>query len=83
MSSVHTHTEGWTICKLSQSVDFGVSFNISVCEDGFHLGECVFRQNNFFFISVSNLASGVIVKLKYLKVSHCFILSPLQRILHT
>ena len=36
-----------------------------------------------FFISVSHLASGVIVKPKYLKVSTCFILSPLQRILHT
>ena len=34
-------------------------------------------------ISVWHLASGVIVKLKYLKVSTCFILSPLQGILHT
>ena len=66
------------------NVDFGVSFDIfSVCEDGLHLGECVFKQTIFFFISVSHLASGVIVKPKYLKVSNCFILSPLQRILHT
>ena len=36
-----------------------------------------------FFISVSHLASGVIVKPKYLKVCTCFILSPLQRILPT
>ena len=35
------------------------------------------------FISVLHLASGVIVKPTYLKVSTCFILSPLQRILHT
>ena len=34
-------------------------------------------------ISVSHLASGVMVKAKYLKVSTCFILSPLQIILHT
>ena len=32
------------------------------------------------FISVSHLASGVIVKPKYLKVPTCF---PLQRIVHT
>ena len=31
------------------------------------------------FISVSHLASGVIVKPKYLNVPICFILSPLQR----
>ena len=36
-----------------------------------------------FFISVSHLASGVILKPKYLNVSTCFILSPLQRMLHT
>ena len=36
-----------------------------------------------FFISVSHLASGVIVKPLYLKVSTRFILSPLQRILPT
>ena len=36
-----------------------------------------------FFISVSHLASGIIVKPKYLKVPTCFILSPLQRMLHT
>ena len=27
------------------SVDFGVNFDISVGEDGLHLGECVFRQS--------------------------------------
>ena len=36
-----------------------------------------------FFISLSHLASGVILKPKYLKVSTCFILSPVQRISHT
>ena len=36
-----------------------------------------------FFVSVSHLASGVIVKPKYLKVPTCFILSPLQIMLHT
>ena len=36
-----------------------------------------------FFISVSHLASGVIVKPKYLKVPICFILFPLQRMIHT
>ena len=36
-----------------------------------------------FFISVSHLASGVMIKPKYLQVSTCFILSPLQRMLHT
>ena len=66
-----------------QRVDFGVNFDISVVEDELYLGECVFRQSYFFFISVSHLASGVIVKPRYLKVSTCFILSPLQRILHT
>ena len=35
-----------------------------------------------FFISVSHLASGVIVKPKHLKAPTCFILSPLQRMLH-
>ena len=35
-----------------------------------------------FFISVSYLAYGVIVKFKNLKVSTCFILSPLQRMSH-
>ena len=41
-----------------------------------HFGECV-------FIYVSHLASGVIVKPKYLNVPSCFILSSLQRMLHT
>ena len=36
-----------------------------------------------FFISVSHLASGVIVKPNYSKMPNCFILSPLQRMLHT
>ena len=35
-----------------------------------------------FFICVSHLASGVIVKPKYLILPTCFILSPLQRMLH-
>ena len=42
MSSIHFHTEGWTICF--QSVDFDVNSDISVGEDGLHFGECVFRQ---------------------------------------
>ena len=64
-----------------QSVDFGVNFDIFVGGDGLYLGECVFRQNySFLYFCV---AYGVIVKPKYLKVSTCFILSPLQRILHT
>ena len=36
-----------------------------------------------FFIFVSHLASGVIVKHNYLKVPNCFIISPLQIMLHT
>ena len=36
-----------------------------------------------FFIPMSHLVSGVIVKPKYLKVLTCFILSSLQRMLHT
>ena len=36
-----------------------------------------------FFISVLHLASGVIVKPRYLKAPTCFILSPLQSMLHT
>ena len=31
-----------------QSLDFGVNSNISVGEDGIHLGACVFRQSHFF-----------------------------------
>ena len=42
VSSIHFHTEGWTICF--QSVDFDVNSDISVGEDGLHFGECVFRQ---------------------------------------
>ena len=56
-----------------QSVDFGV--NISVGEDGPHFGECIFRQSYFYLYSVSHLASGVIVKPNYLKVSTCLFLS--------
>ena len=63
-----------------QGVDFGVNSDISVGEDGLHLGECVFRQS---CSSMSHLASGIIVKPRYLKVSTCFVLSPLLRILHT
>ena len=37
----------------------------------------------FQFISVSYLASGVIVKPKYFKMPTRFIPSPLQRMLHT
>ena len=64
-----------------QSVDIGVNSDISVGEDGLRLDECVFRKNySFLYFCV---ASGVIVKSKYLKVPTCFILSPLQRMLHT
>ena len=66
-----------------QRIDFGVNSDISVGEDGLLLGECVFRQSFFFFISMSHLAPGVSVKSKYLKVPTCFILSPLQRMSHT
>ena len=31
-----------------QSLDFGVNSDISVGEDGIHLGACVFRQSHFF-----------------------------------
>ena len=41
------------------------------------------EKDILFFISVSHLASGVIVKPKYLKVPTCFILSPFHRMLHT
>ena len=66
-----------------QSVDFGVNFDISVGEDGFHLGNVSKDKAILFFTSMSHLASGVIVKSKCLKVPTCFILSPLQRMLHT
>ena len=36
----------------------------------------------FFCISLSHLTSGVIVKPNYLNMLTCFILSPLQRLLH-
>ena len=65
-----------------QSVDFGVNSDISVGADGLHLGECIFKAI-LFSISVSHLVSGVILKPKYLKVPICYILSPLQRMLHT
>ena len=66
-----------------QSVDFGVNSEISVGENELHLGECIFRQSySCLFIYVSHLASGVIVKPKYLKGPTCFKLFPLQRILH-
>ena len=39
-----------------QSVDFGVNSDISVGEDGLHLGECVFRQSYFFLYAC--VASG-------------------------
>ena len=40
-----------------QSVDFGVNCDISVGEDGLHLGECVFRHiYSFLYFCV---ASGV------------------------
>ena len=41
------------------------------------------NKDILFFIYVSHLASGVIVKPKYLKVPTCFIICPLQRMLHT
>ena len=62
-----------------QSVNFGVNSDISDDEDGVYLGECVFYNAILFFISVSHLASRVIVKPNYLKVSTCFILTPLHR----
>ena len=38
-----------------QSVDFGVNFDISVGEDGLHLGECVFRQSySFLYFCVAS-----------------------------
>ena len=68
-----------------QSVDFGVKSDtcISVGEDGLLFGECVFRQSYSFLYFWSHLAYGVVVKHKYLKEPTCFILSPLQRMLHT
>ena len=50
-----------------QSVDFDLKSDISV--------------GILFFISVSLLASGFIVKPKYSKMPTCFILSSLQRML--
>ena len=62
-----------------QSADVGVNFDISVDEEGLHLGECVFRRSySFLHFCVASGASGVIVKPKYLRVPSCFILSPLQ-----
>ena len=50
---------------------------------GFILVNVSLDKAILLFISVPHLASGVIVKPKYLKVFTCFILSPLQRMLHT
>ena len=56
-----------------QSVYLGVNFDISVGEDGLHLSCTVsLDEAILFFVSVAHLASGVIVKPKYLKVSTCF-----------
>ena len=44
VSSIHIHAEGWTI-EGFQRADFGVNSDISVGEDGLHLGVCVFRQS--------------------------------------
>ena len=57
-----------------QRVDFGINSDISIGVDG----EAV-----LYFIYVAHLVSGVIVKPKYLKVFNCFILSLLQRMIHT
>ena len=38
---------------------------------------------NLIFIPVPHMASGVIAKPKYLNAPNCFILSSLQRMLHT
>ena len=69
-----------------QSLDFGINFDISIGEDGLHLGECVFIQSySFLYFCV---ASGVwsyceaqVFRGAYF--STCFILFPLQRMLHT
>ena len=69
-----------------RSVDFGVNLIFLSVKMDFILVNVSSDKTILFFISVSHLTSGVIVKLKYLKVSTCFntfILSPLQRMLHT
>ena len=66
-----------------QKVDFGVNSDISVRKTDFILVNVSLEKAILFFIPVSHLASGVIVKPKYLKMTTCFILTPLQRMLHT
>ena len=70
-----------------QSVDFGFNSDTSVAQMmkmNFILEKIMSLDKAILFInSVSHLASGFIVKLKYLKVPTCFILSPLHRMLHT
>ena len=55
-----------------QSVDFGVNSDISEVKMDFILVNVSLDKVILFFIAVSLLASGVIVKLKYLKVPNCF-----------
>ena len=66
-----------------QTVDFGVKSDISAGKDGLHVEECVFRQNYSSLYFCDAYSAGVILKPKYLKVSTCFILYPLHRMLHT
>ena len=66
-----------------QSVDFGVNSDISVGEDGLHLGECVSRQGYCFLYFCVASSVWSYWKPKYLKVPTCFNFSHLQRMLHT
>ena len=66
-----------------QRADFDVNSDFSVGEDGLILMKLFLDKAIVFFISGSHLASGVIGMPKNLKVPICFILSPLQIMLHT
>ena len=83
MSSIHMHAGGWTIYVDFQSVDFGVNSDFSVGEDGFHLGECVFRQSYSFICFC--VASGIWshCEAQVFKGAYLFYSFPLQRMLHT
>ena len=66
-----------------RNVDFGVNSKISVVQMAFILVNLSLDKAISSVISVSHLASGLIVKSKYLKGPTCFISSPTQRMSHT
>ena len=61
------------------SVDFGVNSDISIGEDGLHLGVNLL-QTKLFFLPLSHLPSGFIVKLESCQLFFYF---PLYKMLRT